>query len=134
MKKIFSVIILAAIIFFCSQNNFANAQDVYAGNTGGLDFYVDTNTITPTGDYDEMRDGSRLYAAFYVDVKKVDHNSGQLKDINQWKFYQGQGPRDAQYNYVFDYPLSGKGISVRTNQIAQNILIICIRYDNRIAG
>ena len=135
MRKTFSVMILAAIIFFCGQNNFANAQDVYAGNTGGLDFYVDTNTIVPTGDYEEMRGGGRLYYAFYVDVKKVEENSGTLKDINQWKFYITEGPGNgAQFHWAFDYYLSGTRIPVRTNQIAQNILRICIRYDSRIAS
>ena len=134
MKKFLSVLILA-IIFFCSQNNFASAQDVYAGNTGGLDFYVDTNTIVPTGDYDEMRGGGRLYYAFYVNVKKIEQNSGALRDINQWKFYITEGPGNgAQFHWAFDYYLSGTRIPVRTNQIAQNILSICIRYDSRIAS
>lgn len=39
MRKIFPTIIFVLTIFFCEQNNFANAQDVYAGNTGGLDFF-----------------------------------------------------------------------------------------------
>ena len=29
MKKLFSVLILIAVIFFCGQNNFASAQDVW---------------------------------------------------------------------------------------------------------
>ena len=133
MKKFLSVIILA-IIFVCSQNNFANAQDIYAGNTGGLDFYVDTNTIVPTGDYDEIPGYGRLYSAFYVDVKKVEQNSGALKDINQWKFYITGPDNGVQYNWVFDYYLSGTRIPVRTNQIAQNILRICIQYNGHIAS
>ena len=132
MKKILSVIILS-LIFLCGQNNFANAQDVYAGNTGGLDFYVDTNTIVPTGDYEEMRGGGRLYFAFFVDVKKVEENSGELRDINQWKFYTVP-ERGAQFGWAFDYYLSGTRIPVKTNKIAQNILSICIRYDSRIAS
>ena len=133
MRKIFSVMILA-IIFLFSQNNSVSAQDVYAGNTGGLDFYVDTNTIVPTGDYDEIRGYGRLYYAFYVNVKKIEQNSGALRDINQWKFYITGPGKGAQYNWVFDYYLSGMRIPVRTNQIAQNILRICIQYDSRIAS
>lgn len=72
LKNFFCTILIATVLFFCGQNNFANAQDVYAGNTGGLDFYVDTNTIIPTGDYDELRGGGRLYYAFYVNVKKLN--------------------------------------------------------------
>ena len=46
MKKFFSVMMLAAIIFFC-QNNFASAQDVYVGtsNATGWDCYIMTETI-----------------------------------------------------------------------------------------
>ena len=134
MKKFLTAILLATVIFFCGQNNFANAQDVYAGNTGGLDFYVDTNTITPTGDYEEMRGGGRIYYAFYVNVKKIEQNSGALRDINQWKFYITGPGNGFQYNWVFDYYLSGTRIPVKTNKIAQNILYICIRYDRRIAS
>ena len=132
LKKFFSMILFVAVIFFCG-NNFANAQDVYAGNTGGLDFYVDTNTIIPTGDYEEMRGGGRLYYAFYVNVKKIEQNSGELKDINQWKFYVVP-ERGAQFGWAFDYYLSGTRIPVKTNKIAQNILSICIQYDSRIAS
>lgn len=134
LKKFFCTILLASVIFICGQNNFANAQDVYAGNTGGLDFYVDTNTIVPTGDYDEMRGGGdRIYYAFYVNVKKIEQTSGELNDINQWKFYVVP-ERGAQFGWAFDYYLSGTGIPVKTNKIAQNILRICIQYDSRIAS
>lgn len=128
MKKFLSIIILA-IIFVCGQNNFANAQDVYAGNTGGLDFYVDTNSISLENS-----------TSFYVNVKKVDERSGHLKDTNQWKFYMGYtqmpvGSHHKTYHiWVFDYYLSGKNIPVESNHIAKNILSICKRYDSRIKG
>lgn len=37
LKKIFSMVILLAMIFFCGQNNFANAQDIW--------LYTDKNNI-----------------------------------------------------------------------------------------
>lgn len=107
MRKIFSVIILTAIIFFCGQNNFASAQDVYAGNTGGLDFYVDTNSI-----YLENKE------SFFVNVKKVDERTGRLKDTNNWKFYISK-TNDGATTWFFDYYLSGKKIPVYTNEIAK---------------
>lgn len=113
------------MIFFCGQNNFANAQDVYAGNTGGLDFYVDTNTIVPT---DSL---GAYYWKFYVKVKKIEQDTGALRDINQWTFYCTPDQRD-HWSWSFDYYLSGKGIPVESNHIAKNILGICKRYDKRI--
>ena len=122
MKKIFSVMILSTIIFFCGQNNFANAKDVYAGNTGGLNFFVDTNSIR----FEERH-------SFYVNVKKLDENTGRLKDTNQWKFYSKDYCRAKFYScWLFDYYLSGKGIPVESNQIAKNILGICRDYDKRV--
>ena len=113
MRKILSAIILTALIFFCSQNNFANAQDVYAGNTGGLDFYVDTNSI-----YLENKE------SFFVNVKKVDERTGNLKDTNRWKFYIST-MSDGATTWFFDYYLSGTKIPVYTNEIAKKILNIC---------
>ena len=45
-KKFFSVMILAAIIFFCGQNNFAQAKDIYVGTyNSGYEAYLMTETI-----------------------------------------------------------------------------------------
>lgn len=125
LKKFFSVILLA-VIFACGQNNFANAQDVYAGNTGGLDFYVDTNSID-----------LHYSSLFYVNVKKVNQNTGRLKETNQWKFYKmsmdGQSsPIDL--GWYFDYYLSGNMNPIDSNPIAQKILNICQRYNRQIEG
>ena len=129
MKKF----LMTFLIIFAGFMANVSAADVYVGNTGGLDFYVDTNTIVPTGDYDEMRGYGRIYYAFYVNVKKVEQDSGALRDINQWKFYTVP-KRGAQFGWAFDYYLSGTRIPVESNTIATNILRVCIQYDNRIAS
>lgn len=129
MKKF---LVTFAIIFAGFMAS-ASAQDVYVGNTGGLDFYVDTTTIVPTGDYDEMRGYGRIYYAFYVNVKKIEQDSGNLRDINQWKFYTVP-KRGVQFGWAFDYYLSGTRIPVESNTIATNILRVCIQYDKRIAS
>ena len=74
-----------------------------------------------------MRDGSRLYFAFYVNVKKIEQDSGNLRDINQWKFYTKNGNGYTNRAF-FDYYLSGKGIPVDSNPIAKNILRIVHEY------
>ena len=123
MKKIFSVFVLFAMIFICGQNNFAKAQDVYAGNTGGLDFYVDTNSINLSSS-----------SSFYVNVKKVNTSTGRLKETNQWKFYimSFDGQSSPTSDWFFDYYLSGNMNPVSSNPIAQRILSICQSYNSRI--
>ena len=122
MRKFLSIILLATVIIFVS-NNQANAQDVYAGNTGGLDFYVDTNSINLSSS-----------SSFYVNVKKVNTSTGRLKETNQWKFYimAFDGQSSPTSDCFFDYYLSGNMNPVSSNPIAQRILSICQSYNSRI--
>ena len=47
LKKFFAGIFFAAVIFFCGQNNFAEAQDFYVGTSGkGWDYYAMTETFS----------------------------------------------------------------------------------------
>ena len=71
LKKIFSVIVLFAVIFFCGQNNFANAQDVYCGTyRDGYDAYLMTETIRYIS-YGDLSDAAGLDCK----VKSVKGNS-----------------------------------------------------------
>ena len=120
MKKFLSVIVLVtAIIFFCGQNNFASAQEVYAGNINWMGFYVDTNSIS-----------IEHSMSFYVNVRKYDERNGRLQDTNRWKFHVRRGSQSSWWE--FDYYLSGSNIPISSNKIAQNILRICQNYDSRI--
>ena len=72
-KKFFSVMILAAIIFFCGQNNFAQAKDIYVGtsNTTGRDCYVMTESI--------------YWENYYIcnaTLKMVNPSTGNVKMLN----------------------------------------------------
>ena len=123
MKKFLSVMVLAVAIIFAG-NNFANAQDIYAGSTGGLDFYVDTNSINLQGS-----------GSFYVNVKKINSRTGNLKETNEWKFYKmtmdgESSPIDL--GWYFDYYLSGKMNPIENNSIAKEILSICQRHNRNI--
>ena len=131
LKKIFLEIILTMMIFIFGQNNFANAQDVYAGNTGGFDFYVDTNSIYLKNE-----------ESFYVNVKKVDEKTGRLKETIRWHFFVsyhegGRGEGHIRVGWSYDgyfgkneYELSSP---VDYNHIAQKILDICKSFNKEIA-
>ena len=120
MKKFFSLIILiTAIIFAGSQNNFASAREVYAGNVNYMSFYVETNSISV---FNQM--------SFTVYVKKYDDRNGSLQGNNQWNFYVNRTSRESYW--AFDYYLSGTNIPISQNRIAQNILRICQDADSRI--
>lgn len=71
-KKIFSVMLLAAIIFFCGQNK-AAAYDVYVGtsNTTGRDCYILTESI-----YWEN------YYECSATLKMVNPSTGNVKFLN----------------------------------------------------
>lgn len=131
LKKICLAIILTAIIFICGQNNFAGAQDVYAGNSDGVDFYVDTNSISL-----EHKE------SFYVNVKNVDENTGRLKETIRWHFFVsyhegGRGEGSFRVGWSYDgyfgkneYELISP---VHYNYIAQKILNICQDVNKEIA-
>lgn len=120
MKKFFAIFAVMFAVIFVGK---VSAQEVYVGTTGGLDFYVDTNSIYLINSEE-----------FYVNVKKYNSN-GSLNNVNEWKFYTVMFNRaSGDYGWVFDYYLSGKRIPVYTNRIADEILRVCRNYDRRIAG
>ena len=124
MKKFFAIFAVMFAVIFVGK---VSAQEVYVGTTGGLDFYVDTNTIVVAGKPD-----GRTYSTFYVDVRKYNSN-GSLNNVNQWKFYEAIYNRsNGDYTWFFDYYLSGTRIRVSSNPIAVQILRTCQRYDSRI--
>ncbi len=118
MKKFFAIFAVMFAVIFVGK---VSAQEVYVGTTGGLDFYVDTNSIYLINSEE-----------FYVDVRKYNSN-GSLNNVNQWKFYTADLDGDIP-TWVFDYYLSGRRIPVYTNRIAGEILRVCRNYDRRIAG
>ena len=74
LKKFFAGIFLAAVIFFCGQNNFASAQDVYIGtsNATGWDCYAMTETF-------ERHVGARLN---YNATIKMVTPAGKIKYLS----------------------------------------------------
>ena len=120
MKKFFAIFAVMFAVIFVGK---VSAQEVYVGTTGGLDFYVDTNSIYLINSEE-----------FYVNVKKYNGN-GSLNNNNEWKFYVSgmDGEREPIRFWAFDYYLSGKWNSVSGNKIAREILRVCQRYDSRIS-
>lgn len=115
-KKIFSVMLLAAIIFFCGQNK-AAAYDVYVGtsNTTGRDCYILTESI-----YWEN------YYECSATLKMVNPSTGNVKFLNyefmvmqHWiDFKNSQGYsgtvnssvpiENAMWNFILDYSTKNK--------------------------
>ena len=120
MKKFFAIFAVMFTVIFAGK---VSAQEVYVGTTGGLDFYVDTNSIYLINSEE-----------FYVNVRKYNAN-GSLNNNNEWKFYVGtfDGESAPIHLWYFDYYLSGKCNPVQGNKIAKEILRVCQRYDSRIS-
>ena len=86
LKKFFAGIFLATVIFFCGQNNFAEAQDVYVGtsNATGWDCYIMTETI-------QVHKGARESYSATLKMVKSSGNVSYL-DYHFWYTYEDGFP------------------------------------------
>lgn len=94
MKKIFSVIIFAAVLIFLGGENFAEARDVYVGtsNTTGRDCYIITDSI-------KIYDRSSRH--FYVQIKMV--KSSYDVDYLSYDFRNNFFRNDQGFSGTADY-------------------------------
>ena len=84
VKKIFSVMLLAAaLIFISGQNNFANAQDIYLGvYEDGRTGYLMDETIKYYRDYN----GEYIISEGYTCTVKAINSGGNVQYINyKWQ-------------------------------------------------
>ena len=84
MKKIFLTLVISLAVIFTTQileDNPVFAQDVYVSSTGGLDFFVDTNTITVAGE----ADGTVYYTSDKVETanKEFKKIKNLLRIVNE---------------------------------------------------
>lgn len=109
MKKIFSVIILAAVLIFLG-NNQAEAREVYVGSySDGTAVYILTETIERNGPGSRFRNSSITcmctvragndYLQYWFELDEYKNSEGYHGKIND-----GKSPvARAIYNYCMNY-------------------------------